>query len=40
MKAKSNLTSLEDFTTKHYGPKGTVNRNEFEQGYEDFKIGI
>jgi len=40
MKAKSNLVTLEDFTTQYYGPKGTVKRNEFEQGYENFKIGI
>lgn len=40
MKAKNNLTSLEDFTTQYYGPKGTEKRNEFEQGYENFKIGI
>ena len=40
MKAINNLTSLEEFTTQHYGPKGTVKRDEFEEGYENFKLGF
>ena len=40
MKAKTNTSTLDQFVTKHYGLKGTTKRDEFEQGYENFKIGI
>ncbi len=39
-KAKSNnLTSLDDFIDKHHGQRGTETREEFEAGYEVFKLG-
>jgi DNA-binding XRE family transcriptional regulator len=37
---KNNLTSLEEFTEKHYGKLGTPERDELETGYENFKIGF
>lgn len=40
MKAKLNTTTLEQFTTKHYGSNGTSKRDEFEKGFENFKVGI
>lgn len=41
MKAKNkNLTSLEDLISQEYGLTGTPLRNEFEAGYNDFKIGM
>jgi DNA-binding XRE family transcriptional regulator len=36
---KNNITTLEQFKTKHYGKRGTAKRNELEAGYENFKIG-
>ena len=35
----SNLTSLDDFISKHHGKGGTERREEFEAGYEVFKLG-
>ena len=35
----SNKTPLEDFKNKHYGEKGTKERDELEAGYENFKLG-
>ncbi len=41
MKTKNkNLVSLEDLITQEYGAIGTVSRDTFEDGYNDFKIGI
>lgn len=40
MKAKTNTTTLEQFVTKHYGPTNTPKRDKWEQGYENFKMGI
>jgi ribosome-binding protein aMBF1 (putative translation factor) len=37
---KSNITTLEEFKEKHYGKRGTKNRDELEAGYENFKIGF
>ena len=34
-----NISTLDQFTDKHYGKKGTAMRNELEAGYENFKIG-
>ena len=34
------LTSLDDLITKEYGSVGTSLRDEFEAGYNDFKIGV
>lgn len=39
MKKNNNSISLEDFTEKHYGKKGTASRDLFEAEYEIFKIG-
>ena len=39
-KIKNNsLTSLDDFISKHRGKRGTEKREEFEAGYEVFKLG-
>ena len=41
MKAKNkNLVSLEDLITQEYGTIGTSSRDDFEVGYDDFKIGV
>lgn len=37
---KSNITTLDQFTDKHYGKKGTAKRDKLEAGYENFKIGV
>ncbi|MDQ6762880.1 MAG: helix-turn-helix transcriptional regulator [Bacteroidota bacterium] len=37
---KKNLTSLRDFIDKEVGAKGTKKRDEFEKGYEAFKLGV
>ncbi|WP_394776894.1 helix-turn-helix domain-containing protein [Flavobacterium sp.] len=40
MKAKNkNLTSLDEFIEIEYGKIGTLKRDEFEAGFESFKIG-
>ena len=40
MKMKNkNLTSLTEIIDKEYGKKGTEKRDEFEKGYEEFKLG-
>lgn len=38
-KKNSHLTSLDDFVNKHHGKRGTEKREEFEAGYEAFKLG-
>ena len=38
MKTK-NLMTLEEFKEKNYGKRGTIERDELEAGYEDFKVG-
>ena len=40
MKQKSNLKSLDQFVDEQYGEKGTPKRNNFEKGYEGFKLGF
>ncbi|CAA9199926.1 hypothetical protein FLA105534_02872 [Flavobacterium bizetiae] len=41
MKTKNkNLVSLDDFVEENYGKIGTLKRDEFEAGYENFKIGV
>ncbi|MFH6966445.1 helix-turn-helix domain-containing protein [Flavobacterium sp. FlaQc-28] len=41
MKTKNkNLVSLDDFVEDNYGKIGTLKRDEFEAGYENFKIGV
>lgn len=39
MDRNKNLTSLEDLIANEYGAIGTAKRDEFEAGYDDFKIG-
>ena len=39
MKASNNLTSLSDFIGQEHGPVGSKPREEFEAGYEVFKLG-
>jgi DNA-binding Xre family transcriptional regulator len=36
----SNTVTLEQFKDKHYGQRGTKKRDEYEAGYESFKIGV
>lgn len=40
MPKKNNLKTLDNFIDENYGEKGTPKRNEFEEGYEEFKIGV
>ena len=39
-KKNSNTRSLEKLKQKYYGNKGSRERNEFDKGYEEFKIGF
>jgi len=39
MKQK-NITSLDQLVEKEYGAKGTKNRERFEKGYQEFKLGF
>ena len=39
MKANNKMT-LNEFKDKHYGVKGTKLRDELDNGYENFKLGI
>jgi ribosome-binding protein aMBF1 (putative translation factor) len=36
---KDNILTLEQFKDKHYGKRGTSERDELEVGYENFRIG-
>ena len=36
----NNLTSFADHLDTQYGKRGTSEREEFEEGYESFKIGV
>ena len=35
-----NLTPLSKILEKEYGKKGTKKRDEFEKGFEEFKLGV
>lgn len=37
---KINLTSLTEFIDQEVGVKGTTKRDDFEAGYEAFKLGV
>jgi len=37
---ENNLVSLDHYIEKQYGKRGTLKREEFENGYENFKIGF
>jgi DNA-binding XRE family transcriptional regulator len=39
MKTKSKTLTLEQFTEKNYGAKGTPSRARLELGYHNFKLG-
>ena len=39
-KANKNLTSFADHLDKQYGKRGTPKRDEYEQGFEAFKLGV
>ena len=38
--SNSNLTSFTDHLDEQYGVKGTETRENFEQGFEAFKLGV
>jgi len=40
MKRKSNTKILDEFVAEQYGKKGTSKRDQFEKGYESFKLGF
>ena len=40
MPKKNNLTSLDELKDELYGKRGTPEREEYEQGFEEFKLGF
>jgi HTH-type transcriptional regulator / antitoxin HipB len=40
MPKKNNLKTLDTFIVENYGEKGTPKRVEFDERYEEFKIGV
>lgn len=40
MKKKSNIKSLDKFIDEQYGKEGDPKRDNFEKGFESFKLGI
>jgi hypothetical protein len=38
MKAKNNIKSLDQLIEEQFGKKGTRKRDDFENGYENFKL--
>ncbi len=40
MLKKNNLKTLDTFIDENYGKKGTLKRDDFEEGYKEFKIGV
>jgi ribosome-binding protein aMBF1 (putative translation factor) len=38
-KNTNNTTTHSDFEDKYFGKKGTKSREEYEQGFEEFKVG-
>ena len=40
MKKNPNLTPLSDLIEKEYGKPGTPSRDEYERGFEEFKMGV
>ncbi len=40
MKPNNNLKSLDQFVDEQYGEVGTLKRDDFEKGYEAFKLGF
>lgn len=39
MKTKNNIKTLATLVDEHYGKKGTSKRDNFDKGYETFKLG-
>ena len=39
MQKKDNLKTLDALVENNYGKKGTIKRDKFEQGYQEFKLG-
>ncbi len=39
-KAQSNITTLEEHLEEQYGPIGSAKSDEFQRGYEAFKMGV
>jgi HTH-type transcriptional regulator/antitoxin HipB len=40
MKKSKNITTFSEHLDKQYGKRGTSNREEFERGFEAFKLGV
>ena len=40
MKRENNMTSFADHLNEQYGKRGTVAREQYEQGFEAFKLGV
>lgn len=40
MKTNNRIVKLEDHINKEYGMRGTEKREQFEQGFEAFKLGV
>lgn len=40
MKKKNNIMTLDEHLDSAYGEKGTGKRDEFERGFESFKLGV
>ncbi len=40
MITNKNITSWDDHIDKKYGEKGSESRNEYDEGFETFKIGV
>lgn len=39
-KTSKNLTSFSDHLVEQYGERGTIEREEFEEGFESYKLGV
>lgn len=39
MKTKNNIKTLSQIVQEQYGKKGTLKRDNFDKGYENFKLG-
>ncbi len=39
MKTKNNIKTLSQLVQEQYGKKGTLKRDNFDKGYESFKLG-
>jgi len=40
MKKNDDFLTLDEFIDREYGKKGTPKRETFDQGYEEFKLGV